>query len=108
MPNNYTFSHPASPDVNGTSSWHQQLAGSGRHGEWSERQRRGMEMRARTSTYALPVMPDPLHSNEAQAFADEWAEDNAPHRSVAKDMIVGGVLSAGLLIAVRARRNRNR
>jgi hypothetical protein len=105
----YTFTPP---------DWGGQNPHSPTTGAYQDRAGRGMptERRSRAAAvrigqmYQLPVLPDPLHSNEAQAFADEWSRDNAPHRNVARDMIVGGVLggvlSYSLVRTIRRRQAR--
>jgi hypothetical protein len=99
---NHTFSpvnwggqHPQSP----TSGAHQHAAGSGQH---AERLARAHEVRA---AYELPVLPNPIH--EAAQFAAEVERDAAlHHRNVARDAVVGGVLGAGLMYAIRNRGRR--
>jgi hypothetical protein len=101
--NDYRFSHPASPDdVQGT-GWIQNRAGTGR-GMPTERQSRGMAVRQGQS---MPQQPQnvvlPLNLNDSQSFVNEV---RPAHRNVALDAAVGGVLGAGLILAIRHRRGR--
>lgn len=92
MASNYTFSHPASPDdIHGSTSWHQEMAGSGRH---TERVKRCQATRA-AQLYELPVMTSPLANVEP--FVDEYRRNYVPHVSVARNAIVGGVLGAAIV-----------
>ena len=76
-------------------------AGSGRR---TERVARSQAIRAGQQMQALPVLPDVLHTTETRAFAREWAEDNAPRRNVARDMLVHGVLGYALVRSIQGRR----
>lgn len=99
MASNYTFSHPASPDdIHGSTSWHQELAGSGRR---TERMKRSHAVRA-GQMYALPVLPNPL--GEAAAFVREIERaEELNRRSTLRNAVVGGVLGAAIVHAWRNR-----
>jgi hypothetical protein len=98
----YTFSpinwggqNPHGP----TTGAHQLAAGSGQR---AERMARAHEVQA---AYELPVLPNLIH--EAAYFAAEVERDAAlHHRNVARDAVVGGVLGAGLMYAIRNRGRR--
>jgi hypothetical protein len=85
-----------------TTGWHQQLAGSGRHSNYSEQ--RWAQERARAQQGPVPLRPvaSPL-GGEAPAFAQEIvaAEASRPRLGA---RLVGGVL--GYQLARAALRNR--
>ena len=98
-PVNWGGQDPHSP----TTGHHQASAGAGDH--WTERKRRGAAVRT-GQMLPIPKVSSPLHGDEVQVFAQEWAADNAPPRSVARDMIIGGVLGVALTRVIQNRRGR--
>lgn len=104
MADNHTFSPVnwgGQDPVGPSSAHHQAEAGSGMHASLSAQRwaaRRGQVQAAPPQQLRSPI------GNEAQAFAVEWAQDNAPHVSVARSAVVGAILGAA--IAHYARRGR--
>lgn len=92
---------PAEWDGPHGTGWIQADAGAGR---WSRRQRAD-SIRAQQGIQPARPVQSPLNGNEAEAFANEWARDNAPYRSVARSMLEGGVLGAVLAYTVQRRRS---
>jgi len=85
-----------------TTGWNQSLAGAGRH-HWTERRARGAAIQQGMQGMQPPRVVLPLRLDEIQSFVDEV---RPPHRNVARDMVVGGVLGAALVHVIRNRRAR--
>jgi hypothetical protein len=99
---NHRFSAPVwggqNPHSPSTGAW-QYAAGRGQH---TERVQRGRAV-GQGQLYALPQFPNPL--GEAAEFVREIERDEElQHRSTLRNAVVGGVLGAGLMYALRRNR----
>src|SRR5258707_6031492 len=100
LTNSYNITPAANWDGPHGTGWIQDRAGRGMP---TERAARGMAIRAGQNMQPIPRVASPLQANEAAAFAEEV---RPPHRNVAADMVVAGVLGFALTRAVQHRRAR--